>query len=91
MNENGAQPHALCVEAVLPSCIQHLALENFLGFHLASLEHNASSAEWVLPTLLAKIALILVTTKKMGKNLSQKVSKGIVGERNYAKRMEAIN
>ena len=42
-------------EAVLLSCYYQPCNENFSGFHFASLEHNASSAEWILSTLAAKL------------------------------------
>ena len=48
-------PTHICAEAVVPYCFYQLLLENFSGFRSASLEHNASSAERVLPTLGAKI------------------------------------
>ena len=48
-----------------------LAFENFLGFHLASLEHNASSAERVLPTLGTKIGIIFESSKKKHKKFSE--------------------
>jgi hypothetical protein len=43
------------VEAVLPSCLFSLAVENFLGFRIASLEHYASSAEVDFSHSAAKI------------------------------------
>jgi hypothetical protein len=48
-----------------------LLFENFLGSHLASLEHNASSAERVLPTLGAKIGNIFETSKKKRQKKSE--------------------
>jgi len=49
------RPHALCVEAVLPSAYFSLAIENFLHFHFASWEHNASSAGTVPSRPAAKV------------------------------------
>jgi hypothetical protein len=48
-------PTQIYAEAVVPSCLNQPCFENFSRFHFASLEHNASSAERVLPTLGAKI------------------------------------
>ena len=66
--EHSPTPYAwkpLCPPALFSSCF-----ENFLGFHLASLEHNASSAEWVLPTLVAKIKIIFETSKSFGEKIT---------------------
>jgi hypothetical protein len=60
-------PTHICAEAVVPYCFYQLLLENFSGFRSASLEHNASSAERVLPTLGAKIGNKFQKSKKRGK------------------------
>lgn len=52
------------VEAICSPAYISLAIENFLGFHFASLEHNASSAERILPAQAAKIGIISETSKK---------------------------
>ena len=57
-------PTRLHVEAVVLSRFIQLLLENFSGFRSASLEHNASSAERVLPTLGAKIGIYFESCKK---------------------------
>jgi len=54
------------VEAALPPAIIDLAFENFSGFHFASLEHNASSAERILSAPPAKIRIIPETCKHFG-------------------------
>ena len=46
--------------ALLPLSV---LLENFLCFRIASLEHNASSAERVLPAPFAKVRIISKTNK----------------------------
>ena len=56
-------PTHIYVEAVVPYRFIQLLLENFSGFRSASLEHNASSAERVLPALAAKIRISEQTTK----------------------------
>lgn len=64
------QPHALIRgsrSALLPFI--SLAFENFLRSHLASLEHNAASVKWVLPTPSAKIRIILELAKENRKNV----------------------
>lgn len=57
-------PTRLHAEAVVLSRFIQLLLENFSGFRSASLEHNASSAERVLPTLGAKIGNKFESCKK---------------------------
>ena len=62
--EHSPTPYAwkpLCPPALFSSCTR-----KFLRFPSASLEHNASSAERVLPTLVAKIGIISETTKYFG-------------------------
>ena len=56
----------LNVEAALPSRLFQPCFENFSRFHFASLEHNASSAERVLPAPSAKIRIISETHKHFG-------------------------
>jgi hypothetical protein len=51
------------VEAALPSLPLSVLLENFLGFRIASLEHNASSAERILSAPFAKVRIISETNK----------------------------
>jgi len=61
----------------VPSCFNQLLLENFSGFRSASLEHNASSAERVLPTLGAKIGIIFESSKKKHKKISEAAGFGV--------------
>ena len=52
-----------------PPAYFSLASENFSRSRSASLEHNASSAERVLPTLGAKIGIIFETSKSFCKKV----------------------
>lgn len=61
-------PTRLYVEAVVLSRFIQLLLENFSGFRSASLEHNASSAERVLPAPSAKLRNISETNKNLAGN-----------------------
>lgn len=69
-------PTRLHVETVVLSRFIQLLLENFSGFRSASLEHNASSAERVLPTLGAKIGNKFESCKGKGEK-SEKFSGNI--------------
>ena len=55
---------------LLLSCCYQSCFENFSGSRFASWEHNASSAERVLPTLGAKIGIILETSKLFAKKFN---------------------
>ena len=61
----------LNVEAALLSCRYQSCFENYLGFRFASLEHYASSAERVLPTLGEKIDKIAESSKLLANYFAQ--------------------